>query len=274
MYVSCPFAEMREAPSRDAKVCSQTIFSEEVQLLDLSGSWALIKTLDNYTGWTLKKALVECKAYSKDIEISRLSAAVYERKDVEYGPLMILPFGAKLQLVDASDPRWNEVCLPSGKRAFVQKGDVLGKPFDLATFGNQFLGVPYLWGGRTSFGFDCSGFIQMVYGRLGIELARDAKEQILDYRANVVEDGPCVLGDLIFWGKSESEIQHVGMFLEKEYFIHTSSRENMPYLRLSKLTDLEWSAGKGVAYPFRTFRRFDIASRPLLQLPHDLPLVL
>jgi len=62
--------------------------------------------------------------------------------------------------------------------------------------------------------------------------------------------------DLIFWGKSAGDIRHVGMFLGGDEFIHTSSRENKPYLRMSKLTDAEWGGEAGAFYPFRAARRF------------------
>src|SRR5690606_7584044 len=132
--------------------------------------------------------------------------------DTEYGPLITLPFGSKLQKIHTPDVRWHEVLLPDERIAYIQKGDVEGEPFDLIPFTQKFLGLPYTWGGRSSFGYDCSGFIQMLFGPLGIPLPRDARQQIALGR-ETKDLKPC---DLIFWGISEKDIRHVGMFLENE----------------------------------------------------------
>jgi cell wall-associated NlpC family hydrolase len=85
----------------------------------------------------------------------------------------------------------------------------------------------------------------MVYGRMGIRLPRDAREQILTGQ----EIETPALGDLIFWGKSKQDIRHVGICLGGAQFIHTSARENKPYLRMSFLTDVEWNGDS--FYPYR-----------------------
>ena len=90
----------------------------------------------------------------------------------------------------------------------------------------------------------------MVYQWKGIQLSRDSWQQFSDKRGKKVEFDQLKTGDLIFWGKSNKKIQHVGMYLEKGTFIHTSSRENKPFLRVSKLSDREWNGDKNNHYPF------------------------
>lgn len=252
-YIHYPVVTMREAPNDSSRVVSQALFGELVEIQDrFSGNWAHILTPDRYAGWIQANAIVmRQEVYPQDLETTRLATHIYAAPDTEYGPLITLPYGSPLQLLDSSDPRWHQICLPSGRPAFVQKGDTLSEPLDLPSFVKKFLGVPYTWGGRSSFGYDCSGFVQMVYQRLHRPLPRDAKQQILICKP--VETP--MLGDLIFWGKSKEEIKHVGMFLEGEQFIHTSVRENRPYLRLSNLSEVEWSGDKLAFYPFREIRR-------------------
>ncbi len=278
---------MREEEGRRARIVSQALFGEEVEVvggghggggglghglglghghghghglgLGLGhggggghGVCVCIRTPDGYQGWVREGSFVERTEYSTNLEVGRLSAHLYAEADTEYGPIMTLPFGSRLMRVD-TDSRWHRVILPDGREAFIQRGDVEGGAFDLKAFCQKFLGLPYTWGGRSSFGYDCSGFVQMLYGRLGKSIPRDARQQIVCGRP--VEE--LQLGDLIFWGKSENEIKHVGMFLEGESFIHSSVRENKPYLRVSLLTDFEWSGRKEAYYPFRTARRLD-----------------
>lgn len=248
-YIHLPVVNMREAPERASKIVSQALFAERIEPIEQKGEWVLIRTPDRYTGWAPHGSFLTCKApYQGDLEITRLMAHVYATPDTEQGPLLTLPYGARLKTVDASDARWIEVVLLGQERAFIQKGDVAFQPFDL----KQFLGIPYTWGGRSSFGYDCSGFVQMIYQRSGIDLPRDAREQILDPRFKGVPLDRLHFGDLIFWGKSPTEIKHVAMSLGGLEFIHTSVRENKPYLRISKLTDPEWTGEANCFYPFRT----------------------
>lgn len=252
--VFLPVIDMRAEPTAQAKMVSQALFGEEIALKGQAGEWTQIATPDRYLGWV--RGGIMSAAYAPDAEITRLSAHLYATPDTEYGPLLTLPHGAPLRVLGSGDPRWARVQLPDGREAFAQKGDLAPEPFDLALFSQKFLGLPYLWGGRSSFGFDCSGFVQMLYRRLGILLPRDAREQILDPRALPIALEHLSLGDLIFWGYSEREIKHVGMSLGGARFIHTSVRENRPYVRISDLSDGEWSGGPGAFYPFRAARRW------------------
>jgi cell wall-associated NlpC family hydrolase len=249
-YIYLPIVDMKEAPKTCSKVVSQALFGERVDVREGKGEWLLIATPDGYQGWVKGDSIFDrASPYLGEIEITRLSAHIYETPDTEYGPLMTLPYGSKLQVLDATDPRWIQIQLLDERIAFIQKGDVASIPFELISFSKQFLGLPYTWGGRSSFGFDCSGYVQMIFGRLGISLPRDAREQIHHGKKIPLEE--LQLGDLIFWGKSEHEIKHVGMSFGGETFIHTSVRENLPFLRISKVSDFEWSGRKDAFYPFR-----------------------
>jgi gamma-D-glutamyl-L-lysine dipeptidyl-peptidase len=254
-YIHVPVADMREKAASDSKVVSQALFGEKVFPGEREGEWTSIITPDGYTGWVKSACLIGRSEYPQAIEVSRLSAHVYPVADTEYGPLMTLPFGSKLEALDQSDSRWIPIRLIDGKEAFIQKGDVIPEEHDLRSLSQKFLGLPYTWGGRSSFGYDCSGFVQMLYHRLGIQLPRDARQQILDPRCKPIALDQLALGDLIFFGKSEKEIKHVGMSLGENLFIHTSPRENKPYLRISALADWEWSGREDTPNPFRTARR-------------------
>ena len=95
-------------------------------------------------------------SFCETCSISRLTAHLYRTHDIEYGPSLTVPFGAKLQMLDDVDSRWFKIALPNAKQYFIQKGDVV-KQQDLLTknllplWSTTFLGLPYTWGGRTSF---------------------------------------------------------------------------------------------------------------------------
>lgn len=254
--VHLPLIDMREAPLERSKVVSQALFAEEIQVLQAAQGWAEIQTPDGYRGWVKEGSFVSSGPYQGDLSVSRLKAHLYAEKDTEYGPFLSLPYGAKLKLIELSDDRWAKVLLPDQREAFIQRGDIEQEPFELVAFSKKFLGIPYTWGGRSSFGYDCSGFVQMVYAHRGLLLPRDARLQIADPRGKEVPLNALQPGDLIFWGKSASDIRHVGMSLGGEEFIHTSSKENKPYLRISQLADFEWSGHATTHYPYRSARQW------------------
>lgn len=263
-YIHEAVVNMRENPTTQAKVVSQAIFSEEVELKKQERDWSYITTSDGYPGWVPSHTFVtRDKPYTKSLKVSRLAAHIYELRDIEYGPVKTLPYGSYVQALDINDARWIKIALFENKEYYIQRGDVafeqtLRDKNDLIAFSQRFLGLPYTWGGRSSFGYDCSGFIQMLYHELGIELYRDSKQQILDRRFHTIRLDHLEPGDLIFFGKSEQKIMHVGMFLNNNQFIHASSRENQPWIRTSLLSDFEWSGDSDAYYPYRLARQLSI----------------
>lgn len=267
-YVMEPMVEMREEAANFSKIVSQARFAEKVQIQEIKGEWSLITTPDGYSGWAPSKAIITAnKMYETAIKTSRLSAHLYSVDDTEYGPILSLPYGSPLKLMDDSNAGWLEVELPNGQSAFIQRGDVaveppLNKKQDLVHFSQKFMELPYTWGGRTSFGYDCSGFVQMLYNQIGIHLQRDAKQQILDERFQEVSLDDLEPGDLIFFGKKDGKIGHVGMSIGNDLFIHASSRENSPWIRISSLHAAEWNGNPETYYSLRIGRQL-IARQPL-----------
>ena len=260
-YVNEPVVTMRESPSNQSKVESQAILSEPVSVEEKSGDWSRIVTPDGYAGWVLSESLTEpSELYTANLTISRLKAHLYHVKDTEYGPIRSLPLGSQLKGLDFSDARWIKVVLPDGLEGYVQKGDVETEPKlsskqDLVLFSQNFLGLPYTWGGRSSFGYDCSGFVQMLYAKIGIDLQRNSGQQILDSRFREIEISQLEPGDLIFFGRTKENIGHVGLYIGNQEFIHATPRENKPWIRISHLSDFEWSGNSNTYYAYRTARQ-------------------
>ena len=246
-FVKDPAVTMREMPDDTARVASQTVFAEKVEVKEQKDGWCSIVTPDKYEGWVHATSLVGTeKPYEPTDAITRLAAHIYGVKDTEYGPVLTLPYGAKVKVIDKSDPRWIAISLPDGRQCYVQRGDIEPEPSlrtkaDLAGFSQKFLGLPYTWGGRTSFGYDCSGFVQMLYSRIGINMLRDSRQQVLDERFATVDREKLEAGDLIFFGKATGRIGHVGMYLGSDTFIHSTVREQKPWIHISTLSDPDWN---------------------------------
>lgn len=260
-YINEPVVNMRENPSNESKIVSQAIFSEEIIVKETTSDWSLINTPDGYTGWVLSNSFVNLsKPYDTSLKTSRLKTHIYGINDTEYGPIKSLPYGSKLKVLDSTDPRWLKIILLDGCQCYVQKGDVSSEfkrlhKNELSQFSQKFLDLPYTWGGRSSFGYDCSGFVQMLYHQIGIHLERDAKQQILDNRFQTIEIKDLEPGDLIFFGKSDQKITHVGMSIGDNQFIHATVQENKPWIRISSLLDLEWRGNESPSLPYRMARQ-------------------
>jgi len=259
-YLSVPVAEMRNQPSSDAEVVSQAFFSEQILLLEQRDGWIKIETcVDNYQGWVkdgtfCKRSHPFPKKDGRYAVVTRNAAHLYRTKDTIYGPMATLPFESRLEVLSEDDHRWCSVALPDGRHAFIQKGDVcLNRGFleaeEISALSMNFLGLPYTWGGRSSFGYDCSGFVQMLFRQRGIYLPRDSKDQFHWKELIAISPREANPGDLVFFGKNEKKPCHVGMCLGGGRFIHACAvTENAPYIRINHLTDDAWN-GSGY-YPY------------------------
>lgn len=263
--ICVPTVTMRAAPRRDAEVVSQALFSESVERIGQEGHWLQIRTVcDGYQGWIEQGAQCLAEATypapgSQVATIIRNAAHVYAVEDTIFGPLLTLPFESRLQLQEPTptNDRWLRVTLPDQSTAYIQRGDVQisNRPLNrrqMCAMSTQFLGLPYTWGGRSSFGYDCSGFVQMLYRQIGLALPRDAREQVQWHGMTAGDREQLQPGDLIFFGLDAVRIQHVGMSLGGPHFIHATIAENSPYLRISTLDATIWNGGG--KYPYSTVR--------------------
>ncbi len=245
-----PVANMYKGPSEDASVVSQAIYGSNVGILEQQNGWAHIRTFDNYTGWTPLAELKPGPAYASSgrvAEVESLFAHIYRDPSVTaHAPLVTVPFETKLEVISgADDSRWLEVRLPDGRPAFIQSGDVafhvepLTIP-EMIAFSKRFLGLPYTWGGTSSYGYDCSGFAQMLCRRRGIFMPRDAQPQAdWDGVAPVERKEDLAPGDLLYFGSSAKHITHTGVYLGGGKFIDATTYET-PMVRIDDLSDAHW----------------------------------
>jgi gamma-D-glutamyl-L-lysine dipeptidyl-peptidase len=252
---------MYSAPNADKDVVSQAFLGQTVGILEAKGTFVKVETPDRYQGWIATAALsryatVATPRYASSgrvADVRSLIANVYRETDVTTArPKAKAPLSARLEVLDGPiQDRWYKVRLPNGEMGFVQKGDVevrdaatprsVGSPTDLVATGRRLLGVPYLWGGMTPLGVDCSGFVGLVYRVHGRVLPRDADLQFGDPKAQAVERADLQPGDLVFFGRAASNITHVGMYLGDDRFINATTHET-PIVREDRLDDGHWVA--------------------------------
>jgi len=268
-YVKVPQVYMLEGPNLNAKVASEAIYAEEVEIIPgtKKGKWIQIQTCrDGYKGWIQASSIQKMKSpYLQPtdtvLKIARLRAFVHRITDTEQVPLLALAKGTTLKVVQEKEEqnrRWIEVRLINGKSAFIQRGDVVINPktmtlSEMLEDSKSELNVPYAYGGTSTFGSDCSGFVQRQFAKMDIKIPRDSKDQIKwdGFKSIALEE--LEVGDSIFWGVSVDKIRHVGIYLGQNQFIHQTVQELKPYARISSLDDAKWN-GKS-DWPYRAARR-------------------
>lgn len=251
-----PAANMYSKPSCEADVVSQAIYGTPILILEQTAGWAKVETPDRYSGWMAVAGFRVLRdgeaAYASAGRVARVEsffANLYREPDAtRHEPLLTVPFETRLEVTGEpkdGGARWIRVGLPDGRLVWVQRGDVSFAPAnlpaaELPAFSKRFLGLPYLWGGTSTFGYDCSGFVQMLYRRLGATLPRDAQPQA-DWGGLVsVKRDALRPGDLLYFGDSDRRITHTGMYLGGEEFISATTHEH-PRVRIDRLDDPHWS---------------------------------
>lgn len=221
---------LRAEPDRQAERVSQGLMGQSAQVLERRDCWSYVETDDAYRGW--------CEDYwLADPPHGPLTPVVAVFAEMRAAPRRDAPLIVRLPILAAvqadppetADGDWIAAALADGTTgwlpvaAFSHPSEKAFGPGTAVAWGQQFLGTPYLWGGSSSFGLDCSGFVQLCYRLAGIVLRRDADIQRTDPRFVPVAPPDLAPGDLVFFGSPE-RITHVGMHLDAGTYIHASSR--------------------------------------------------
>ena len=212
---------LRIEPNDRSEIVSQVLFGEHFEVMETAKQWTKIKLqFDDYEGWIDSK---QYQSISEENYITLSKEAVILNSDlVEYiiapnNTLLPITIGASLSFLNHSDINSENYDFEGLKVSGIKsKNDIVNTSF-------LYLNSPYLWGGKTPFGIDCSGFTQMVYKLNGHKLLRDASQQsnqgeVLSF---IEESEP---GDLAFFDNEEGKIIHVGIILENNYIIHASGK--------------------------------------------------
>ncbi len=252
-------SDLRAKPSHDSERVSQLFYSEVVEIIKGQGTFVKIRQADGYEGWVykaylrelIKKEAVNFWKLIKSVIVSK-SIKSYDNNGKLIHPYNIL-YGTTLTIKNKRDGI-SKIILPSGDSVYI-KGNRY-RPIDykdkhkiagiqVIKEAIKFLGIPYLWGGITPLGYDCSGLVQMVYRSFGIILPRDTKDQI---KAGKPVTKECIkTGDLLFFNR------HVGLAIGKTKLIHASRHAGG--IRVESLVKEEENFREDLANTFVEARR-------------------
>jgi len=223
MFGICNLAviPLRLEPSDRSEIVSQILFGEHFEILETQKQWRKIKLhFDQYEGWIDEKQFQTISASEfktlSDLPIV-LNGDLVEY--ISYGNNQLLPItlGASVSFLSQASINLNQMSFDGLKQEGIQaKSNLIETAF-------MYVNAPYLWGGKTPFGIDCSGFTQMVYKLNGYRLLRDASQQATQgVPLSFIEESEA--GDLAFFENEEGKIIHVGIIMDDNYIIHASGK--------------------------------------------------
>ncbi len=207
---------LRFEPRDPSEMVSQVLYGEYFKVIEKRKKWSKVRlAFDNYEGWIDNKQYLEIteadykKFDSQDVSIA---GDLVEFISCDKDQLMAIPLGASLGALDFFKHRYegHKISEKLPKERLVETAFL-------------YLNTPYLWGGRTNFGIDCSGLTQMVYKLNGYKLLRDASQQATqgEVLSFIEESEP---GDLAFFDNEEGAIIHVGIMMKDNYIIHAHGK--------------------------------------------------
>lgn len=210
-----PIADLRRAPVPDAPLDTQALMGERVTVYETTEegwAWGQLGN-DGYVGWLSANALI-APGPAPTHHVAALRTLAFPGPDIKLPPLLGLPLGARVSIVKA-DERFavtaSGLYLPAVHLTTLDAAEP-----DYVTVAEKFLGTPYLWGGRTSLGIDCSGLVQVALAAAGLPCPRDSdlQEQALGSRLAFSD---LRRGDLIFWKG------HVAIACDGDTLIHANA---------------------------------------------------
>ncbi|MBD1394993.1 C40 family peptidase [Mucilaginibacter glaciei] len=240
---------LRAEPSDRSEQVSQLLFGEAFEVIEWKEKWVQITTAtDNYSGWIDR------------LQFTTLGHMAYKRLVQYPAPLTFKPVTQAWKISDNTViylPAGSSLAFLEGTTSYIgsQKFEIIGEIGEkehITNIARSYLNVPYLWGGRTHFGIDCSGYTQIVFKLLGINLRRDASLQAREGTA-IDALSQTKLGDLAFFGADEGKITHVGILLGNGEIIHASGKVKIDKIETEGIYSEEL---KRYTHKLRSIRRY------------------
>lgn len=223
-HINVSVANLHAEPRYKSEIISQGILGETVRILDEQEGFRLVRLPDEYEGWVSGYQVALQRPSGRTThKVFEHFATVYQEPDRSSRRVRDVVLGCLLEIT-GQEGEWSRLSLPDGLQGWIRRAAI--RPVDyipersVTQLALPFLGYPYLWGGKTPKGFDCSGLIQTVFGILGKKLPRDSWMQHRDGQPVGQDPLDAAPGDLYFFAEHGDRITHVGLALGAGDILH------------------------------------------------------
>lgn len=230
---------LRASASHRSEMVSQILFGEAFEIVEQDSDWASVRTLqETYSGFVQQGQFVvltedESKIYyDKPLHLIGIDGGIAKSGDMQINLL----HGTRIHTEVLDKLNFGTFTYHLEADTFVPVAERFDT--DIEALVLHYLSTPYLWGGRTRYGIDCSGFSQLIYSHFNINLPRDAYQQAelgvtVDFLTEIKK------GDLAFFDNEQGRITHVGIMLDEERIIHASAKVRIDRMDLEGIFNAE-----------------------------------
>ena len=221
--ISTAVAPVHSGATFTSEMITQGLMFESVSIQSEQDNWLNIKMEDRYEGWIhnfyVSESRVNCQ---NSIIVTDRYAPLRLQREKDSQIIALLSFGTVVPLIEQTSG-YCTIQMINGEEAFIPAQQEISRQSrsDILTLATNLFGVPYLWGGKSSFGYDCSGFIQMVLKTAGIYIQRDTSLQIKNKTLEKIQIDDAEPGDLLFFLEN-NRTNHVAFLLGEGKIIHCS----------------------------------------------------
>jgi len=221
--IATAVAPVHEKASFLSEMVTQGLMWESVSILRKKNNWCQATMEDEYEGWVHDSYLSESHINSQDsLILTNRCTPLRSKRGRDSQVLALLSFATVVPLIEKTSGYWT-IQLINGAEGFIpaQYMDVSNSRDNLISLATSLIGTPYLWGGKSSFGYDCSGFVQMVLKSVGVSFPRDASQQINFKNLEEISMEDSLPGDLVYFSEN-NRINHVAFIVEDGRILHSS----------------------------------------------------
>lgn len=219
---------MRPQPSLTSGIDTELLFGEPVSVLDRAGGWAWVKSgVDNYVGY-VEEAALGGPGSEPTHWVTAPRTFVYSEPDMKRPVTRALSMGSRITVTGEAETRGTRYLLVDGGAVIAKHVAAVDVPVsnDYVSVATRFLASPYLWGGRSGFGLDCSGLVQLTMMMAGKAVLRDTDMQRASIGIEIDRD-ELRRGDLVFWKGHVAIMVDAGMMIHSSGFTMDVSHEGL-----------------------------------------------